>query len=272
MNNLTKTNVIDGGNTNLTPIEIMLGVDNEGRTTARKLYEFLGLDKGSFARWAKTNILENLFAIDGEDYLRVCIDAETPTGGKVKREDYKLSASFAKKLAMGTHNERGEQAKNYFIKVEDKLKQKNINISQLSPELQMFKQIFDSVAEQQLKQKMLQQSVTETKKEVQRMRDVISIIPSDEWRNKTNTLVNRICMKLKDYEKPKNEIYKAIEQRGACDLRIRLKNLKGRALLNGSSKSKADKLNILDVISEDKKLIEIYTAIVKEMAIKYKVA
>ena len=37
----------------------------------------------------------------------------------------------------------------------------------------------------------------------------------------------------------------------------------------GVSKSKRDKVNYLDVISEDKKLIEGYVSIVKDMAIKY---
>ncbi|WP_227830499.1 MULTISPECIES: hypothetical protein [unclassified Clostridioides] len=37
----------------------------------------------------------------------------------------------------------------------------------------------------------------------------------------------------------------------------------------GISKSKIDKTNFLDVIAEDKKLIEGYISIVKDMAIKY---
>jgi anti-repressor protein len=37
----------------------------------------------------------------------------------------------------------------------------------------------------------------------------------------------------------------------------------------GVCKSKRDKLSYVDIISEDKKLIEGYVAIVKEMAIKY---
>ena len=40
----------------------------------------------------------------------------------------------------------------------------------------------------------------------------------------------------------------------------------------GVCKSKRDKLSQVDIIAEDKKLIEGYTAIVKEMAIKYGVA
>lgn len=109
--------------TNQTPIEIMLKVDQEGKTTAKALYEFLELDKSNFSRWCKKNILENSFAEENIDYLRLVIDDETPTGGIIKRDDYKLTASFAKKLAMSCQNERGEQAREYFIKVEEKLKQ-----------------------------------------------------------------------------------------------------------------------------------------------------
>ena len=48
----------------LTPIEVELGVDENGMTTARKLYSFLELRKADFARWAKTNITENEFATE----------------------------------------------------------------------------------------------------------------------------------------------------------------------------------------------------------------
>jgi hypothetical protein len=125
-----------------------------------------------------------------------------------------------------------------------------------------------------LKQEVVQarQVGIEAKQEVQAIRDVVEIRPSESWRNETNTLVKKICYKLTDYQKPKDEIYKALQERGACDLKRRLENMRARLLLNGGSKTKADNLNYLDVIAEDKKLIEIYTAIVKEMAIKYKVA
>lgn len=75
--------------TNLTPIEVVLEIDEEGRTTARKLYNFLELAKGQFSRWAKTNILENSFAIEGEDYKGFDIVVE----GNITK-DYKLSNVF----------------------------------------------------------------------------------------------------------------------------------------------------------------------------------
>lgn len=112
----------------------------------------------------------------------------------------------------------------------------------------------------------------ETKQEVQAIREVIEIKPSDNWRNETNSLIKKVCYKLGDYSKPKEEIYKALEERARCNLKIRLNNLRGRAYENCWTQSKINALNYLDVITDDVKLIEIYTSIVKEMAIKYKVA
>jgi hypothetical protein len=114
--------------------------------------------------------------------------------------------------------------------------------------------------------------VLETKDELENVREVIEIKPSESWRNETNALVKKICYQLQNYQKPKEDIYKALQERAACDLKRRLENMRARLLLNGGSKSKANDLNYLDVIAEDKKLVEIYTTIVKEMAIKYKVA
>lgn len=116
-------NEIIANTSNQTPIEIALGIDEEGMTTARKLYAFLELAPQNFARWCKRNIVENDFATENEDYLRLFLEEETPTGGVIQREDYKLSASFAKKLSMQSKTTKGEQARQYFLKVEDKLKE-----------------------------------------------------------------------------------------------------------------------------------------------------
>lgn len=109
--------------TNQTPIEIALGIDKDGMTTARTLYEFLNGEKSHFSRWVKTNILDNDFAVENEDYVRLAIKGETPTGGAIQREDYKITASFAKKLSMQSKTAKGEQARQYFLKVEEKLKE-----------------------------------------------------------------------------------------------------------------------------------------------------
>ena len=103
-----------------TPIEAVLDIDKDGYTTAQKLYEWLELDETHYARWAKVNILENPYADEGSDYSP--IKASEKQGRGNFATDYKLSASFAKKLAMSTRSERGEQARIYFLQCERALK------------------------------------------------------------------------------------------------------------------------------------------------------
>ena len=51
-----------------TPIEIALGIDENGYTTARALYDFLDMPKQNFARWAKKNIEENEYFEETVDW------------------------------------------------------------------------------------------------------------------------------------------------------------------------------------------------------------
>ena len=107
-----------------TPIEIALKIDTEGMTTAKDLYEFLELDSSNYSRWAKVNIENNTFATTNLDFMPFVIyDERNPN----PTTDYRLTANFAKKLAMSSNSERGNQARDYFIKVEDVLKQKVSN-------------------------------------------------------------------------------------------------------------------------------------------------
>lgn len=88
---------------NKTPIEIALGIDEEGMTTARKLYAFLELDSRNYSRWCKSNISENEFADENVDYWAFVINEEW--GGQATT-DYKLTAHFAKKLSMKGNGEK----------------------------------------------------------------------------------------------------------------------------------------------------------------------
>ena len=105
-----------------TPIEIALGIDENGMTTAKKLYEFLGMDLKNYSRWIRNNITENQFAEENVDYWVFVVQEENPSGGR-PTQDYKLSASFAKKLSMMARSEKGEQARQYFVRVEDGMKE-----------------------------------------------------------------------------------------------------------------------------------------------------
>lgn len=161
----------------------------------------------------------------------------------------------------------------YVTKFEEMEKQQ-LDISKLSPELQMFKTLFDKVAAQELEQKKLQQVVSETKQEVQAIRDVVALNPN-AWRKETTEMINKIAQKIGGFEHIqliREESYKMLDEKLGVSLSARLLNKKKKMALEGVCKSKIDKVNKLDIIADDKKLINGYVNIIKELAIKYGVA
>lgn len=106
--------------TDKTPIEVALQIDENGMTSLKNLYEFLELDLKNYSRWCKRNISENPFATENIDYIVVRQSEERfnpkPTC------DYLLTSDFAKQLSMTVKNERGQQARQYFIACEQGLK------------------------------------------------------------------------------------------------------------------------------------------------------
>lgn len=249
-----------------TPIEIALGVDENGMTTARKLYAFLELAQGQFSRWAKSNIVDNEFATENEDYWGFDINVE---GNKT--QDYKLTAHFAKKLSMKGNGAKAEEARDYFTTLEERVKQKVIDLNQLSPELQMFQKIFNSVAEQQLEQKRQAEQLNHVEQRVESIREVVAL-NTTSWRDDTGNILRKISMELgggQAYSQVRAESYELLSKRMGVNLKQRLTNKRRRMADEGICKSTRDKLSYVDIIAEDKKLIEGYTAIVKEMAIRY---
>lgn len=107
--------------TNQTPIEIALKIDKDGMTTAKNLYSFLELNISNYSKWCKTNILDNQFAEENTDYIPFVVKDERGFNPNPST-DYKITASFAKKLSMMQKNEKGEQARQYFLGCEEGLK------------------------------------------------------------------------------------------------------------------------------------------------------
>ncbi|AJG73659.1 ORF6N domain-containing protein (plasmid) [Bacillus thuringiensis] len=146
------------------------------------------------------------------------------------------------------------------------MRKQQIDTTQLSPELQMFQTLFTTLATQELNQKKLEQKVDNISE--------IVALNSMDWRKDTTLILNKIARKqggFEMYRKIRNESYEILEQRASAKLSIRVNNKKKIMALEGVSKSKIDKVSNLDIIGEDKRLLEIYLAIVKEMAIRYQV-
>lgn len=181
-----------------------------------------------------------------------------------KCKDYKLTTDFAKHLSMESHSSRGKEARDYFVKIENKARDTQLQLQNLSPELQF-------MIKTELKMKEYDQQFLEVKNDLQDMRDILGV-DSVSWREDTNKLLRKIGNGFgdgKSYQEIRQESYELLQKRMGVNLEIRLTNKRRRMADEGVCKSRRDKLNYLDVIAEDKKLIEGYVAIVKELAIKY---
>lgn len=107
--------------------------------------------------------------------------------------------------------------------------------------------------------------------DVKSIREVVALNITN-WRSDSADLIKRTAQALGGYEHIKHlreESYRLLDERLGVSLATRLTNKRRRMADEGVCKSKRDKLNYLDVIADDKKLIEGYVAIVKDLAVKY---
>ncbi|WP_226374281.1 BRO-N domain-containing protein [Virgibacillus alimentarius] len=148
-----------------------------------------------------------------------------------------------------------------------------IDTTQLSPELQMMNQMFQAVAKNELATKEAKELAIQATNTANNISNIVTMT-SDEWREKVKVILRKIAQKwsgIEPYRSVINLSYERLEKRANCKLDIRLNNRKERALAQGMTKSYIKKINKLDCIAEEKRLIEIYIQVVKEMAIQHKI-
>lgn len=131
-----KENVMEKAPINLTTASI--GGDQQQGVNARDLHEFLEVGK-DFSTWIKDRISQFDF-VEGADYVKIQ-DLSSPNLGNPKsraqvRIEYILTLNMAKELSMVERNEKGKQARQYFIQCEKQLKvaQQQFAIPQTLPE------------------------------------------------------------------------------------------------------------------------------------------
>lgn len=261
-----------------TPIEIALGVDENGMTTAKRLYAFLELSPSNYAKWCRSNITENEFAEENIDYSAFVLNDEW--GGQATT-DYKLTAHFAKKLSVKGNGEKAEQAREYFTTVEEKAKQLIIDRSQLSPQIQLMNMLCENISRQELEQKRLAKEVEQVKQTQTAIVDTFQKANDTEdfqkWANNRLAQIAESSKFDKGYGRSKNyslartESYERLKQKRNCRLDDRVQKAIGRALEERPDikKSELQKINKIYVIANDKDLRPAYELVIKEMMIYY---
>lgn len=266
-----------------TPIEIALGIDENGMTTASKLYSFLELSQSNYSKWCRTNITDNEFAEENIDFVRFVIEYESGVGVK-EREDFKLTAHFAKKLSVKGNSAKAEEAREYFTRVEERAKQLVIDRTKLSPQLQLMNLLVENMNKQELEQKRqaeaLQRLEDKTNKQTEALQTVKDTFSKSETEEETVQWVNHCINKIAEspnfvysfgnrYAAAKNESYNRLSTKAGCRLDQKLRNSIARAEERGYTKAQINTINKLSVIMADKRLKQIYIGVIKEMMIAY---
>ena len=130
------------------------------------------------------------------------------------------------------------------------------------------------MVELEQKQNEMQQDIEKVNQRVDGIRDVVAL-NALSWREDAKKLIVKIAQVWggNDYIAQVNQtIYAELNQRMGVNLKQRRTNKRRKMAEEGVSKTRQEKVTYVDVIADDKKLIEGYLAIVKEMAIKYGVA
>jgi len=263
-----------------TPIEIVLGIDEKGMTTAKRLYEFLELNPRNYSHWCKRNILNNEFAEENVDYWAFVLNDEW--GGQATT-DYKLTAHFAKKLSMKGSGERAEQAREYFSRLDEKMKEIAINRKQLSPMLQL-------LISMELKQKQQDEKIRELENRIGKQDSGTSQRQQDAAPKKTrNELtdaernarqwalrsIGRIAEShffkgiYNRYQQVYLESYDRLERMADCDLGELVAEAKEKAKREGASKTKIKNISRQTVIAGDPMLRKKYESVIRDMLLVY---
>ncbi|OMG45246.1 hypothetical protein BK140_33340 [Paenibacillus macerans] len=141
-----------------------------------------------------------------------------------------------------------------------RVKEASIDLTGLSPQLQL-------LIAMEHRQMQIEERQNHTEHQVTVIKE--TLLQHDEnWRNMIKGMLNGAAYRSgKSYRDIRTESYQLLEERGKCQLNIRLKNLQDRLADAGATKTKINDTNRLDVIEADPRLKEIYTTIVKELSI-----
>lgn len=223
--------------------------------SGRDLHEFLEL-KAQYTNWfdrmCDYGFVENVdFTVFNKK-----VNDDTAFGGYRKITDHAMTLDMAKEISMIQRNEKGKQARQYFIEVEKEYRKQQQKPLSLDEQIQV-----------------IAKGYVNFEKKLDNIAEIVSLNTVD-WRKTSQNLIHKMAQTqggFGAYRDIQSDIYEATDVRAGSSLKTRLTNLQKNMALEGASKSKIKRTNRLDVIEQDKRLKEIYMAVVKDFAIKYKV-
>ena len=209
-------------------------------------------------RWARVN-----------DYLK-----ELGFSPQVGKDDY-IPESLFYLLGMKASNEVAREFQKWLaVEVIPTLRKTGSYSLQKKSPAEMLLAQAQFMVEMEQRQNEMQQDIQKVNQRVDGIRDVVALNVLN-WREDAKKLIVKIAQAWggNEYIAQVNQaVYAELNQRMSVNLKQRRTNKRRKMAEEGISKSRQEKVTYVDVIADDKKLIEGYLAIVKEMAIKYGVA
>lgn len=162
------------------------------------------------------------------------------------------------------------------------VRQKVIDRSQLSPQMQMLYAMMDEQAKVELEQKRQARQI-ERVEEKQRVLSETFENPSnkEDFKSWCKKCIKKIADTPKfcrehyvntRYHDAWNESYARLSEKRACRLGQRVKTAREKAEKNGASQSQIREITYLSIITDDKDLKPVYETVIKEMMLAYCVA
>lgn len=247
MNNLT---ILENG---LIPV---YEGENGKAVNARELHEFLEV-KDKFATWINRKIEQYGF-LENEDYISLSQKCE---GNNATTIDYILTMDTAKEIAMVQNNDKGSQARKYFIAVEKKYKQVTKTMTQA--------ELTAAIAQNQVE---IEHKINSLDTKITNALDVFTTPTKDDWRHEMNEKVNGMCITQGlNYQTFKHEIYTELEDTVRVNLSSRQSRLRARMKKGGFTATECRAISKIEVIERDIKLKSIFEGIVRKYQAKYAV-
>ncbi len=172
----------------------------------------------------------------------------------------------------------------YFDMRDKQVKEIAINRTQLSPELQMFMQMGEAMAKQELEQKKQaeeqKRQAIELNEVKENQKTIAQALGGDiqnfrPWVNRSLSAIAEsenyqyIGSREERYRAVRTESYERLSAKRPCRLNQRVINERDRAMEAGASQEKIKAINKISIIESDKDLKPVYESVIREMLVFY---
>ena len=211
---------------------------------------------------------KHYFILEGEDKREFLNHTQIADGSKKASKLYLWTEKGALLHAKSLNTDKAWEVYDALVETYFRARQMTSDFSQLSPQLQLLIQL-------EMEQKRQKAAIQAMEKKLDNIREVVALNPQS-WQENCRKILLKIARQRggnrEALQSVATECFSLVDQRGGVSLDVRLTNKKKRMEQEGATQTNLKKITKVDVIAEDRKLIEIYLAVVKEMAIKYNAA